>query len=487
MRIAKNALYLALLGSLSLLAAVVLGSTGCSGAPTGSDTTASFPTTSATDAPDPQDPAPDPAVGAKAEEFVDLLASGRFEEATAWFDETMLAALPAAELGETWDTLETQAGTFGGAGAARLSREQGYDVALVRLSFTKAALDARVVFDSQGRVAGLFFVPAAANGEGGAGSDGDPPPYADLSSFTEHEVTVGAEGWPLPGTLSVPNGSGPFPAVVLVHGSGPHDRDETIGPNRPFRDLAWGLASRGIAVLRYEKRTKEHAGRIAALGGKITVGEEAVGDAVAAVTLVRDPPDGFPAIDADRVYVAGHSLGGTLAPRIAAEGDGVAGLVLLAAAARPLEDLILEQSEYLAALDGTVDPQEQAALDDLAAMVARVKDPGLALDTAPELLPLGIPAPYWLDLRSYDPVAVAARLGLPVLALQGGRDYQVTEADLALWERGLAGVAGTETHLLPNLDHLFISGSEKSTPASYDLPSHVDEDVIGLVARWVGG
>src|SRR5437868_1155092 len=73
-------------------------------------------------------------------------------------------------------------------------------------------------------------------------------------TFDEREVTVGKGEWELPGTLGLPKGSGPFPAVVLVQGSGPQDRDETMGVNKPFQDIAWGLASNGIAVLRYDKR-----------------------------------------------------------------------------------------------------------------------------------------------------------------------------------------------------------------------------------------
>jgi len=120
-----------------------------------------------------------------------------------------------------------------------------------------ASLSLSLSFDSAGRIAGMYFKPST-EPTPSAGAY-QPPPYVDLTAFTERGVTVGSGQWALPGTLSVPNSRGPFPAVVLVPGSGPNDRDETLGANKPFRDLAWGLASRGIVVLRYEKRTREHA------------------------------------------------------------------------------------------------------------------------------------------------------------------------------------------------------------------------------------
>jgi hypothetical protein len=124
-------------------------------------------------------------------------------------------------------------------------------VVYVTCEFQRGKLDTKVVFDGN-KITGLFFVLSGTY---------KPPPYADSSKFEEREISIGKGIWSLPGTLSLPKGVGFFPAVVLVHGSGPHDRDETIGPNKPFRDLANGLASRGIAVLRYEKRTKQYPPR----------------------------------------------------------------------------------------------------------------------------------------------------------------------------------------------------------------------------------
>ena len=111
-----------------------------------------------------------------------------------------------------------------------------------------------------------------------------PPPYAKAGAYREKDFTVGTGEWRLPGTLTLPVGvTKPLPALVLVHGSGPNDRDETILANKPFRDLAWGLASKGIAVLRYEKRTKEYATKLRAAGIRdLTVKEETIDDALSA-------------------------------------------------------------------------------------------------------------------------------------------------------------------------------------------------------------
>src|SRR2546425_10392277 len=108
------------------------------------------------------------------------------------------------------------------------------------------------------------------------------PAYSKPDAFRESEVTVGADQWKLPGTLTVPTGSGPFTGIVLVHGSGPNDRDETIAATKVFKDLAEGLASRGVAVLRYEKRTRQYGARVASMQG-LTVDDETVTDAARAL------------------------------------------------------------------------------------------------------------------------------------------------------------------------------------------------------------
>lgn len=291
----------------------------------------------------------------------------------------------------------------------------------------------------------------------------------------------------MPGTLTTPTEGGPWPAVVLVHGSGPNDRAETIGPNRPFRDLALGLASRGIAVLAYDKRSLTHGAAMAAVKG-MTVQDEVVDDAVLAVDLLRATGG----VDPARVWLLGHSLGGMLAPRIAEQANGLAGLVILAGAARPLEDLILDQTRYLAQRDGNVTAPERSVLEKVEEQVAAIEDPDLDAGTPAADL-LGVPASYWLDLRGYAATAVAATLDVPILVLQGERDYQVTMADFALWKKALGTRDDVTLTSFPELNHLMMTapattstppGSKGlSGPEEYQVAGHVDEAVIDAITR----
>ncbi len=306
---------------------------------------------------------------------------------------------------------------------------------------------------------------------------GKAPTTPSPSAIREEAVVIGQEPWRLSGTLTRPAGDGPAPAVVFVHGSGPHDRDETIGPNKPFRDLAFGLGARGIAVLRYEKRTKTYGAQFAALKD-YTINDETVDDALAAVAALRQTPG----MDPHRIFVLGHSVGGMMAPRIAMRDRALAGLVLLAGNSRPIEDLILEQTAYLASLQGSASAVPLEALRHEAMRVKALPPPGSPTTDAP---PLGIPLSYWRDLQGYQPAEVAKSLSLPILILQGERDYQVTMSDFEGWKRALQDRSNAGFRSYPTLNHLFIEGSGKSTPAEYAQAGQMADVVINDIAAWI--
>ncbi len=416
-------------------------------------------------------------VNTLASDFIQKLVDQQFMSAVGDFDSTMTAQLPPSRLQEVWTTVLNQYGAYQKQIDTHVEITPFYTRINNICEFERGSLNIRVVFDKEKRIAGLFFIPAEAQAE----YKFEAPAYADTNAFTEKQVVVGKGEWALPATLSLPKGDGPFTAVVLVHGSGPEDRDETIAGNKPFRDIAWGLATRGIAVLRYEKRTQYYNDRMAQIKMGITPDQETVDDALEAVALLRTLDD----IDKDRIFVLGHSLGGEMIPRIGARDKDIAGFIIMAGSARPLEDVLWDQFNYLYALDGAVSDSEQVELDKLKEQIARVKSPTLSDTVSADELPLKIPASYWLYLKSYHPATEAKTLEQPILILQGGRDYQVTTADYDLWKKSLEGQSNVEFKLYPDLNHLFMAGEGKSSPKDYLVPGHVDVKVIEDIDSWI--
>jgi pimeloyl-ACP methyl ester carboxylesterase len=184
--------------------------------------------------------------------------------------------------------------------------------------------------------------------------------------------------------------------------------------------------------------------------------------------------------------VAGHSLGGTVAPRVAAAESSVAGLVILAGGTQPLYWAAVRQVRYLASLNPATAAASESAIEAMTRQAEKVDSPGLSPATPDSELPFGVPAPYWLDLRGYDPAAAAAALGQPILILQGGRDYQSTVAeDLAGWQVGLAGRPDVTIRVYDADNHLFFPGSGPSSPAEYEPAQHMDPAVVADIADWL--
>ena len=420
-------------------------------------------------------------VVATAEAVMALMEAGEFADVVDMVEPALRELVSAESLRDSWRELAATHGPVVEVGTP-LTESAGADHRLAKIAVTceRGAFAVLMVIDRTGRLHGLQFAPPAA---AEPTQPREPPPYVDPTAFTEHEVTVGEMPWATPGTLSLPEPPRPGPAIVLLAGSGPSDRDVTMGRNKIFRDLAWGLASRGIAVLRFDKVTYTHRGTLDTRA--FTAFDEFVRPGVAAVHLLRD----HPLVDGNRIFVLGHSQGGTMAPRVAAAEPSVAGLIVLAGATEPLHRSLLRQVRFLAALRGpSADPEADPTVRTIAEQVALIDDPDLSPSTPDHLLPLGVPAQYWLDLRSYDPVAAAADLDLPMLVMQGGRDYQVTVTDdLVGWQNGLADRDNVTIRVYPADDHLFFAGSGRSTPADYEPAQHVDQDVVNDIARWVAG
>jgi uncharacterized protein len=404
-----------------------------------------------------------------AVDIVSLLKDKNYSGVYSYFNSSIATQITVEQFQGIWEQqVIAPNGNLTKVVATRLTNETGYPIVFVTCNFSKQnVLDVKIIFNAQKKVISLTVNPPQTEYQY------VPPSYVNLSAFTELNVSVGSGQWKLPGTLSIPKGAGPFPAVVLVHGSGPNDQDETVGPNKPFKDIAGGLASEGIVVLRYEKRTRQYPQESAAIQN-LTVQDETITDALAAVNVLNASS----VVNHSKIFVLGHSLGGMLAPRIGAQDHRIAGLIILAGPTRHLEDLMLEQTRYLANLSGVNHSEQIASLEEL---VMKVK----MLNISQGEYVLGAPRAYWVDLATYDPVVTAQALHIPLLILQGKRDYQVTMTDFARWNETFFGNASVTLKTYPTLNHLFIAGTGVPTNTEYLVEGHVAEDVVADIATWI--
>ncbi|MCE7868954.1 alpha/beta fold hydrolase [bacterium CPR1] len=394
-----------------------------------------------------------------ARKFSEHLRSGNFPAARAMFDPDMTRVVSQKAFMKSWKVMIEKHGPFQKFGTATVEAIPPYQAVFIPCAFGKHRCRLKVVLNAKNQVSGYFWVSFGAS----------PPAYRQVKSI-EHKVQVGK--WKLPGLIALPPTRTPVRAgVVLVHGSGPNDRDETIGPNKPFLDLARGLAGQGLATLRYDKRTRTYG--LAMAFKKPTLEEEVLEDALAALKLLRARPE----LKGRPIIVLGHSLGGILGPEIARRDGHVQGLILMAAPARPFDEVLIDQLEYLVKLH----PAQKEAVDKMIRALRRFEQ----LSDEDKTI-LGAPAGYWREIAAYQKrsLETARQLSCPILILQGGRDYQSTEPDYRLWMEALKGRPAVSGQLYPALNHLFAPGKGKARPEEYEEQNYIDPEVIERIAQW---
>ncbi|MBR3952160.1 MAG: alpha/beta fold hydrolase [Oscillospiraceae bacterium] len=304
--------------------------------------------------------------------------------------------------------------------------------------------------------------------------------------MTEEKIIVG-EGteFPLNGILTVPENCGKkVPAVVFVHGSGSSNMDEKVMKLTPFKDLAKGLAKRGIASVRYDKRSFAH-GRKMLKKGSLTVREEVIEDAVLASKLLKMDSR----IDPEKVFIIGHSMGAMLAPRIDAEGGDFCGLILMAGTLDTLEGVLFRQleemkngkSKIMAWVASMQDKKFRKSFEHL----YEISDE----EAKKRKYAGGVDLYYFKEMGKHRAAEYLEKTEKPVLIMQGSRDLQVDfEKDFGGYKRLFGERKNFSFGLYEGLNHCFV-------PALYDdiskatkefsVERHIGEEVISDIAGWI--
>lgn len=542
-----------------------------------------------------------------AKAFVDLLDKGEFEKAAGDFDETMLKVLPADKLKGTWAKVVGEAGAFKKQLASRIEKKDKYEIVFVTCQFEKKKMEARVVFDKDGKIAGLFFKAPPLTGEeeifegtlkvGGIEirlvfhlfkqKDGtylgtmDSPdqgakdipldevsvkddivrleykaakmvyegkrdkdgkeitgeliqgqkfpltlkkvakaketrrPQTPLKPYPYEEIEVAYEnkkgGIKLAGALTVPKSKGPFPAVLLITGSGAQDRDETIFGHKMFLVLADYLTRKGVAVLRVDDRG------VGGSTGKTSESTSAdfADDVLAGVEFLK----GRKEINAAQIGLMGHSEGGIIAPLVASRSKGIAFIVLLAGTGLPGDEILYLQGAAILKVAGADADQlaKQKALQErMFALVRQEKDNAVAekklraaleehiskltkekkqegADTLAGLAGVEgqvkmVLSPWFRHFLDYDPRPALRKVTCPVLALNGEKDLQVpAEVNLKAIAAALkeAGNKDVTTLELPSLNHLFQTCKTGSVTEYGQIEETIAPAALESIAKWI--
>lgn len=305
----------------------------------------------------------------------------------------------------------------------------------------------------------------------------------------EEKIVIGENTkYPLKGLLTLPAGAtNPVPAVVFVHGSGASNMDEKVGKLTPFKDLAHGLAKHGIAAVRYDKRTFAHGFKLLMDKKDVTVKIETIDDAIEATQLLKKDPR----IDAERVFIIGHSMGGMLSPRIDAEGGNYAGLIIMAGSPRRLEEIMLDQNEdVLRATKGLVNWIVKKQVAKFTAMFDGMYELSDA-EAKKKKMGGGTTLYYFKEMGEHAAPGYLTACEKPVLILQGEKDFQATaEKDFAAYKQLLEGKDNVTFRLYPGLSHAFVPsvyGDIMKAKQEYNVEQHIGEEVIGDIADWIHG
>jgi dienelactone hydrolase len=399
-------------------------------------------------------------VGSK---FLNFVFEKQWQNAQGLFDISVKDKVSLSMLEQIFSGLQTQVGEFKSFDKpATLGKSNNYIG-----HFTKMMVDIQINVNDSSKIIGFFFLPVSKLYK--------LPPYADDTKYKTEQIAIVYNKFLLPGLITIPIQTSNYkvPIVIFIGGSGPSDMDETIEAEKPFKDLSIGLALNGIASLRYNKRTYSYHD----LSGNLTIKEEYLEDITSAIKLAKNTPG----IDSNKIFIAGHSLGGMISPLVLKENPSLTGAIILEGNARKIEDLMYEQLSHLSQINyikTTDDSLKQVYNAVQAIKKITVKDTSITY--------FNVKGSYWLFLNAYHPLAVAANIKTQkIFIIQGGRDYQVTKTDFDIWVKALSKNKNVSFKFYPLLNHALDESKGALSPAEYLEPLNTPIYLANDISSWI--
>jgi len=323
----------------------------------------------------------------------------------------------------------------------------------------------------KGKIDRLFFLPKSYG----------MPDAARNAVFGKRQLSVKTDTFELNGELIFPLHVVQAPVAILVHGSGASDLDETIGPNKIFKDLALELAMKGIATFRYNKRAFSYPETIKK-GVDFNILEETIDDASSAIEMLS----GIEEIDTSKIFVLGHSLGAYAAPWIADINPRISGIIMMGAPSQPIFELLPMQFEYMFGLDNHMSFVEKQFLRRVKKQTVMMRKGNFDQIKSKTFAGTYWPPSYFKFIQDYSPLSTLDSTECPVLILQGGRDYQVPlETQFVPFQKAHHENPLIKFKVFDDLNHLFLFGEGPSVPSEYIRPGHVDSQVIDVISDWI--
>lgn len=403
-------------------------------------------------------------------EYVEMFRNGQFDEFYTHASDRLKTQLPQDKLAEQWSSAAATARVHSGNQTEQILTKDNQAEVLVTSVHSRYNLQTSFTFLDEDTVDSISVkvTPLIVT-----------PESSEL--WDEFPISVGYDTQKqLNGMLTLPKNVTNPSVAILVHGSGANGMDSLIGTanNRPFSDLAHGLAEKGIAVIRYDKRSYGYPEDV------VDVETEYLRDVKSVVQFALKDSR----VNGKKIYLIGHSQGGMLSPVFAKENPEIQGIVSLGGTLLRLEDKVLEQT--ITMMDQNTElteEQKNAEINRVKTEVDLIK--GLTAESTDDRtkLLLNYPVSYWISINSISPENDAKELTIPMLILQGDNDFQVTyETDYSYWQQVLSSKENVTFRHYAGLSHVFMPGSrERFDGAVYNPPATMDTQVIQDIANWI--